>query len=150
VADSGPRPLRYGSRRWLAEAQGYVCPWCKLPLPDDLADTDRDHIIPRCRGGPDRTWNYQLLHKRCNRRGGKGTALTAEAEALAREHGVTTHIPLGDSCIADQPLTWSDSLFMDYLHELGRTPVTDTARREAIMREYLDTRKYLDELQRTA
>ena len=77
------------SKRWLADRQGGVCPWCNLPLPDDLAETDRDHIIPRCRGGGDQLWNRQLLHRECNRgAGGKNRRLTAEAMALAAKYGV--------------------------------------------------------------
>lgn len=77
------------SKRMLADRQGGICPWCNLPLPDDLAETDRDHIIPRCRGGGEQLWNRQLLHRECNRGiGGKGTQLTAEAIALAARYGV--------------------------------------------------------------
>src|SRR5690349_10823808 len=82
------------SKRSLAEAQGGICPWCKLPLPDDLSGTARDHIITKCRGGPDATWNRQLLHDKCNGLGGKGIQLTPEAEALAAGHGVVLHEPL--------------------------------------------------------
>jgi hypothetical protein len=86
------------SKRSLAEAQNYICPWCQLPLPDDLADTERDHIIPRSRGGPDHAWNRQLLHKACNRGpGGKGSQLTPEATALAARHNIRLHEPLPTS-----------------------------------------------------
>ena len=36
----------------MAAAQGGICTYCKKPFPEDLADTAVDHIIPRCRGGP--------------------------------------------------------------------------------------------------
>jgi 5-methylcytosine-specific restriction endonuclease McrA len=75
----------------LAAAQDYTCPWCKLPLPDDFADTSVDHIIPRVRGGPDLAWNLQLLHARCN--SSKWGALTDEAVALAAEHGIILVAP---------------------------------------------------------
>lgn len=85
---------RARSRQRLFDAQGGICPWCSLPLPGDLTDTAIDHIIPRCRGGPDLKWNRQLLHRRCNHGpGGKGRQLTEEAIALAAEHRVTLREP---------------------------------------------------------
>ena len=85
---------RARSRRRLFDAQGGICPWCSLPLPEDLAETAVDHIIPRCRGGPDLKWNRQLLHRLCNHGpGGKGKQLTEQALALAAEHGVMLHEP---------------------------------------------------------
>lgn len=78
--------------RMAAEQQG-LCTWCWLPLPADLSETEIDHIIPRCLGGPNARWNYQLLHRRCNGRGQhpkrtKGTRVTPAAQALAAEHGI--------------------------------------------------------------
>jgi hypothetical protein len=85
---SGP-----GVKSLLADRQDWICPWCRLPLPDDLAYTTAlDHIIPRSRGGPDRRWNQQLLHLQCNRE--KGNKLTAAAEELAAKHGIVLHEPL--------------------------------------------------------
>ena len=122
------------SRARLTAAQGYICPWCKLPLPEDLAGTAKDHIIPRCRGGPNAPWNYQLLHFKCNDRGGKGPRLTPEAEELAAKHGIVTHIPLGDSHVADRPLTRAKSLHEDYLYEMFNAPAEDRGR---IIKEHL-------------
>ena len=128
---SGVRP---GSRRWLAEAQGYICPWCELPFPEDLAGTAKDHIIPRCRGGPNKPWNYQLLHFKCNSHGGKGIKLTAEAEALAAIHGVRLHLPIPASAIAYRPLARRESLREDFLSELCRAGSDGTA----VLEKYLD------------
>src|SRR5262249_42502727 len=86
-------------KRPMAEAQGGMCPWCNLPLPADLKRTAIDHIIPRSRGGPNKPWNRQVLHERCN--WVKNSALTPEAEKLAAEHGVVLHEPL--------PKTWPGS-----------------------------------------
>ena len=122
-------------RARLAKAQDGICPWCKLPLPDDLTDTAVDHIIPRCRGGPNAPWNYQLLHFKCNGRGGKGIKLTPEAEALAAEHGVILHIPIPASAIAYRPLTRAKSLHEDYLRKLFNAPAED---RERIIWEHLN------------
>jgi hypothetical protein len=108
-----------------------------LPLPEDLADTAKDHIIPRCRGGPSAPWNYQLLHWPCNSRAGKGIKLTPEAEALAAEHGIIVHIPLGDSHIADRPFTRAKSLDLDYLHEVLNASAEE---RDHVIRRYLDER----------
>jgi 5-methylcytosine-specific restriction endonuclease McrA len=87
-------------RRKMAAVQQGLCVWCWLPLPADLNEAEIDHIIPRCRGGPDQGWNRQLLHKRCNgrgwgqsRKGQKGTTITPLAEALAAEHGITIGPP---------------------------------------------------------
>ena len=128
-------PSRYGSRRWLAEAQGYICPWCNLPLPEDLSGTAKDHIIPRCRGGPNAPWNYQLLHSKCNDPGGKGARLTPEAEALAKQHGVRLHLPIPDSAIADRPYTLARSLREDLWSDLFNGPAEE---REHVVRRYLD------------
>jgi hypothetical protein len=75
-------------RELLVIAQHGLCAWCGKPLPVDLSRADIDHIIPRCRGGPDEAWNRQLLHRWRNTLGGKGITLTPQAEALAAEHGV--------------------------------------------------------------
>lgn len=84
---------RIRRKQRMADRQGGICPWCKLPLlPEDLARTQVDHIIPLGRGGPDRPWNRQLLHTRCNY--AKGSKLTPEAEKLAAEHGVILREPL--------------------------------------------------------
>jgi 5-methylcytosine-specific restriction endonuclease McrA len=74
-------------RARLAKAQDGICPECALPLPDDLAGTEIDHIIPRSRGGPDLVWNRRLVHFKCNR--SKHTKLTDEAAVLAERYGVT-------------------------------------------------------------
>jgi hypothetical protein len=105
-------------RERLARAQSGICPWCKLPLPDGLAGTAIDHIIPLCRGGPDKPWNRQLLHRRCNGPAGKGFKLTAEAEELAARHGVRLHLPIPASAHAYRPLTQDQSLRVDRLNAL--------------------------------
>ena len=79
------------SRKTLYTEQGGICRWCLLPLPDDFADTDIDHIIPQARGGTSDPWNKQLLHGWCNRR--KGSAFTEQAAALAAAHGITLREP---------------------------------------------------------
>lgn len=71
----------------LAEAQAWLCTWCGGVLPGDLADTHRDHIIPRILGGPDEDWNLEVLHAACNQR--KSFTLTPKAIALAAEYGIT-------------------------------------------------------------
>lgn len=83
----------------MAADQGGICTWCKLPLPEDLESGDvvTDHIIPRCRGGTDASWNLQVLHAKCNGPGGKGRQLTPEAERLAALHGVKLREPLPTS-----------------------------------------------------
>lgn len=78
-------------RQRLAREQGGICPECTLPLPDDLAGTEVDHIIPKARGGPDVPWNRQLVHFRCNRT--KRFRLTDAAVALAAERGITLREP---------------------------------------------------------
>ena len=123
------------SRRALAEAQGYVCPWCKLPLPEDLTGTAKDHIIPRCRGGPHEPWNLQLLHFKCNGPSGKWHKLTPEAEALARERSVILHLPIPASAIADRPLNRGESLRRDYLNDLVNATAEE---RDHVIRRYLD------------
>lgn len=83
-------------RARLATRQGMICPWCNRALPQDLAGTQVDHIIPVSRGGADDAWNLQLLHGRCNR--AKGPKLTPAAVALALAHG--TELVRGDSGLA--------------------------------------------------
>jgi HNH endonuclease len=70
-----------------------ICPWCDRALPQGLAGTQVDHIIPVSRGGADDAWNLQLLHGRCNRV--KGSKLTPAAAALALAHGI--ELAHGDS-----------------------------------------------------
>ena len=81
--------LRQRARR--AKNQGGICPACGLPLPEDLTETEVDHIIPRSRGGPSAPWNKRLVHFKCNR--AKWCRLTDEAVALAAEHGITLREP---------------------------------------------------------
>lgn len=78
-------------RERLAARQGGICPECELPLPEDLSETEVDHIIPRSRGGPNGAWNKRLLHLKCNRR--KSYKLTSEAAALAAAYGITLTEP---------------------------------------------------------
>ena len=75
--------------RKLAAAQGWLCAWCKMPLPADLDKTDMDHILPKSYGGPDELWNLQVLHQSCNRSSrAKGNHLTPEVVRLAFQHGI--------------------------------------------------------------
>lgn len=120
-------------RARLAEAQNGICPECGLPLPEDLAGTEVDHIIPKVRGGPDVAWNRQLVHFKCNR--SKRFKLTARAEELAAEHGVVVHLPIFASAIANRPLTRDEALRQDYWKTFFGAL---TEEREGIMRQYLD------------
>lgn len=79
------RRARLGGQ--LAAAQDWTCTWCSGPLPRDLGSTEVDHIVPRARGGPDETWNYQVLHTPCNRE--KRDSVTPRALELAAEHDIT-------------------------------------------------------------
>jgi hypothetical protein len=99
-------------RERLAREQDGICPECTLPLPEDLAGTEVDHIIPKVRGGPDVPWNRQLVHFRCNR--AKRFKLTDRALALAAEHGVRVHLPIPRSAHANRPLTRDESLQRDW------------------------------------
>jgi 5-methylcytosine-specific restriction endonuclease McrA len=85
VADG--RRHKLARRARLAARQGMICPWCDRALPQDLAGTQVDHIIPVSRGGADDAWNLQLLHGRCNR--AKGAKLTPAAVALALAHALS-------------------------------------------------------------
>jgi len=97
----------------LAYVQDGICPWCKRPLPDDLAGTEIDHIIPRSRGGPNFAWNRQLLHLLCNKI--KRDCLTDEAVVLAEKHGITLLEPDPErnrSRPEPEPRTWQPSVAM--------------------------------------
>jgi 5-methylcytosine-specific restriction endonuclease McrA len=109
-----------GRRARLAKAQDGMCPECKLPLPEDLSETEIDHIIPRARGGPNVAWNKQLVHFACNR--SKWTRFTPEAEALAKEHGITVHLPIFASAHANRPFTQEESLWIDRLAAIFYPP----------------------------
>lgn len=78
--------------RQLAERQNWRCPWCSRRIRRDLRDTQKDHIIPVVRGGPDVDWNWQILHSGCNNQ--KREFLTEQAIALAAEHGITLLPPV--------------------------------------------------------
>jgi hypothetical protein len=95
-------------RERLAGMQGGICPECTRPLPEDLAGTEVDHIIPKACGGPDLAWNRQLVHFQCNR--SKRCTLSEAALALAAEHGVKAHLPIPASAHAHRPLTQEGSL----------------------------------------
>jgi hypothetical protein len=62
-------------------------------MPEDLSGTAIDHIIPKCRGGPDKPWNYQRLHATCNGPAGKGSILTLRAIELAAAYGIVLREP---------------------------------------------------------
>lgn len=126
-------PATASRRARRAKAQGGMCPACLLPLPEDLSETEVDHIIPRARGGPNAPWNKQLVHLKCNR--SKSMKLTPEAEALAAEHGVVLHLPIPPSQHAYRPLTRRDSLREDFWRRLDRVPAEDY---ERVYREHLD------------
>lgn len=71
----------------LATAQDWICPWCDLPLPEDLAGVHIDHIIPKASGFIiEDEWNLQALHHPCNAR--KFDMIIPQALALAAEHGI--------------------------------------------------------------
>ena len=120
-------------RRRLAAGQDGICPECGLPLPEDLAGTAVDHIIPKARGGPDAPWNRQLVHSACNR--AKWFKLTDRAAALAAEHGVVLHMPIPASAHANRPFTRDDSLRRDYLNAMFSPPSDE---RDRLMRQYRD------------
>ncbi len=71
----------------LGERQEWTCPWCDVELPEDLADVEVDHIIPKASGLViEEDWNLQLLHGQCNVK--KFSRITAQAIELAAEHGL--------------------------------------------------------------
>ena len=94
-------------RARLAKAQDGMCPECELPLPEDLTETEIDHIIPRVRGGPEDAWNKRLVHFMCNR--SKRFKLTDEAVALAAEHGVALREPPVRSVYSRAPRRYHDA-----------------------------------------
>jgi 5-methylcytosine-specific restriction endonuclease McrA len=75
-----------GVERSLARAQGWACTWCQRPLPEDLARTCIDHVIPVSRCGPNDEWNLDVLHARCN--ASKRDKITLRALEIASDHGV--------------------------------------------------------------
>ena len=86
------RSLTSVERQELAAWNGWICAWCWSPLPAALTGAEADHIIPRAVGGPHDAWNRQILHGRCNQE--KKAALTPEARALAKTHGLALRGPL--------------------------------------------------------
>jgi len=70
----------------LTKAQAGICTWCFRPLPGDPSELHVDHIIPRSAGGPNRRWNYQVLHMDCNNE--KSDTVTERARRLAADHGI--------------------------------------------------------------
>lgn len=94
-----------------------TCSWCGNALSDGPIETD--HIIPRSRGGPDKPWNRQTLHKRCNQL--KGRKLTTEALALSKKHGIVLvpdELPAGWRRRLFPPAPEYDWLSTEELHEL--------------------------------
>lgn len=87
-ADSARRHKRRRDKtlRRHAEAQGWICTWCGLRLPDDLSNAHLDHIIPRAVLVIEDDWNFDALHGKCNLE--KWDRLTERAVALAAKHGI--------------------------------------------------------------
>jgi 5-methylcytosine-specific restriction endonuclease McrA len=87
-ADSAARRTRKRDKalRGHAEAQGWICTWCTLPLPEDLGDVHLDHIIPKAILVIEDDWNLETLHEKCNLE--KRDTITGRAVALAAEHGI--------------------------------------------------------------
>jgi HNH endonuclease len=86
--------LELRARIRLAIARDWLCGWCEeMITPQDIGGscTHKDHIIPRARGGPDESWNIELLHERCNR--AKRSRMTRRAYALAAQHGIQVTPP---------------------------------------------------------
>jgi HNH endonuclease len=77
---------RRGTTSKLAERQDWMCTWCGVRLPEDLADCEIDHIIPKSITLIEEDWNKALLHWWCNAE--KWNYITPEALDLALEHGV--------------------------------------------------------------
>lgn len=91
-----PHQIEDGKRHWqmligqqkefLGNRQGWVCPWCNLPI-GTASRTDVDHIIPKASGLViEEDWNLQLLHSPCNR--SKSWTITDQALALMLEYGI--------------------------------------------------------------
>jgi hypothetical protein len=77
---------RRGTTGKLAERQDWICTWCGCRLPEDLADCEIDHMIPKSVTLIEEDWNKALLHWWCNAE--KWNYITPEALELAQEHGV--------------------------------------------------------------
>ena len=101
-------------------AQDGVCTWCKLPLPEDFTDTAIDHIIPRCWGGPDVSWNRQLLHFKCNAPDGKGDKLTDGARELAELRGIVLRRTPGAAQAAERKVAIPPGVMPAAIHALQR------------------------------
>lgn len=90
--DQRRKRRRNDASRRHAQAQGWICTWCRLPLPASLEDTHQDHIIPKVATMAilgyvvDDDWNMDVLHAVCNMV--KGDSLTPRAIALAAAHGI--------------------------------------------------------------
>jgi hypothetical protein len=89
---------RQGTTRKLAERQDWTCTWCGGCLPEDLADCEIDHIIPKSITLIEEEWNKALLHWWCNAE--KWNYITPEALELARGQAVD----LGDRYVVASPL----------------------------------------------
>lgn len=48
----------------LIEEQNGVCALCSFPLEE--SEANKDHIIPKSKGGPNTRSNFQATHKVCN------------------------------------------------------------------------------------
>jgi RNA-directed DNA polymerase len=64
-AKAGARELT-PSHQKIAQSQGHVCPACGEALYND-EELEKDHVLPRHKGGKDSYDNYQLLHLDCHK-----------------------------------------------------------------------------------
>lgn len=72
-----------GALKKLLKRQGGQCALCGQLVARNNANLD--HIIPTSQGGPDRFWNLQATHKRCNfLRGAEPLTTPAAHQAQAR------------------------------------------------------------------
>jgi hypothetical protein len=79
-------------REALAEVQGWLCSWCKMPLGGYLPpEVQKDHIIPKILLRIEADWNFQLLHRECNETEKRGQ-MTPEAWRLAADHGILAEV----------------------------------------------------------
>ncbi len=130
--------IRTQMRHYLLTTRGAKCSYCKGATRDTLME--REHVVPRSRGGSDALSNAELACRRCNQ--DKGTLLLTEwlVQLRGRKDPVSVarckHIPrviagvrrsIRDASI----MNWTRYIIVDRIRDLGievvECPVWETA-----------------------
>lgn len=80
------------TKRYLWVRDRGCCFYCGRALPWDDNERTMDHVIPKSKGGPHRTWNLVLACSPCNRKKGDTDPTPAQLDLVLRRKLLTEHM----------------------------------------------------------